>query len=105
MPAKNGTASDDGDDKDDHNHVKEHTVYKYSQDIPLAEEIVLDNKNVFLQIIDGKPVISRHIDLSMEKNIILYPHDDGLVSPIIPCIFCLVEWYYYSSYHTKGGNI
>src|SRR5690349_2153067 len=25
LPAKNGTASDDGDDKDDHNHVKEHT--------------------------------------------------------------------------------
>jgi hypothetical protein len=86
-------------------NVKEHTVYKYSQNIPLADEIVLDNKNVFLQIIDSKPVISRHIDLSMEKNIILYPHDDGLVSPIIPRIFCLVEWYYYSSYQTKGGNI
>jgi hypothetical protein len=28
-------------------NVKEHTVYKYSQDIPLAEEIVLDNKMYF----------------------------------------------------------
>ena len=86
LPAKNGTASDDGDDKDDHNHVKEHTVYRYSQDIPLAEEIVLDNKNVFLQIIDGKPVISRHIDLSMEKNIILY------------YIHMMMAWYHLS-YH------
>ena len=86
MPAKNGTGSNN-DDKEDDNNVKEHTVYKCSQDIPLAE----DNKNVFLQIIDGKPVISCHIDLSKEKNIILNPHDDGLVSPIIPYKFKNVQ--------------
>ena len=79
------------DEEEDDNKVKEHTVYKYSQGIPLAEEIVLDDKNMFLQIIDGKPVISPHVDLSEEKNIVLHPHEDGLVSPIIPYKFRNVE--------------
>jgi hypothetical protein len=85
LPRKNGIGSDN--DEDDDTNVQEHIVYKYSQDIPLAEEIVLGNKNVFLQIIDGKPVISSYIDLSKEKNIVLYPHDAGLVSSILPYKF------------------
>src|SRR5215212_1632042 len=45
------------EDDEKYPNAKEHTVYKYSKDMPLAEEIQLgDNQNVFLQIIDGKPV-------------------------------------------------
>src|SRR5436189_730128 len=72
-------------DQQQQQQTKEHTVYKYSKDIPLAEQIILDNKNVFLQIIDGKPVISPKLDLSEDQNIILLPHQDGIdgaVSPI-----------------------
>ena len=89
LSVENDSGGDNNDE--DNNKVKEHTVYKYSQGIPLAEEIVLDDKNIFLQIIDGKPVISPHIDLSEEKNIVLHPHEDGLVSPIIPYKFRNVE--------------
>ncbi len=38
--------------------LKEYTVYKYSKGIPLAEQIILGNQSVFLQIINGEPVIS-----------------------------------------------
>ena len=45
------------------NKVKRHFVYHYGNDIPLAEQIVLGNKSVFLQIdADGKPVISPYLD-------------------------------------------
>lgn len=87
LPAKNDIGSDDDDKENGDNNVKEHTVYKCSQDIPLAEDIVLANKNVFLQIIDGKPVIYCHIDLSKEKNIILNP--------------MMTAWYHLS-YHTSS---
>jgi hypothetical protein len=33
---------------------KTYAAYKYSRDIPLAEEITLGTENKFLQIIDGK---------------------------------------------------
>jgi hypothetical protein len=59
--------------------VKEHFVYHYSNEIPLAEQIVLGNKSVFLQIDEnGKPVISPYLDLSKEQNIVLHPHEDGV---------------------------
>src|SRR5829696_8441894 len=45
--------NDSEDDKDKETiKVKTHTVYKYSTDLPLAEEILLNNESVFLQIID-----------------------------------------------------
>jgi hypothetical protein len=58
----------------------EHVVFKYSKDVPLAEEITLgaNGKYVFLQILDGKPVISGLIDQSQEKNIIIKPHGQCL---------------------------
>jgi hypothetical protein len=82
------SAQDDQEEQDQ--LVKEHEVYKYSKDIPLAEQIILDNKSVFLQFIDDKPVVSPKLDLSKEQNIILYPHQhgiDGSVSPIEPLSF------------------
>ena len=68
-------------------HPKEYTVFKYSKDIELAEEITLANKNVFLQIIDSKPVVLEKIDLSEQKNIIIKPHEQGTASPILPYAF------------------
>ena len=58
-------------DKD--SDVKQYNVFKYSTDIPLAEQIKLGEDYVFLQIVDDKPVINYSIDLSKSKHIILYP--------------------------------
>lgn len=69
---------------------KEYSVYKYSKEIPLAEQIILGNESVILQIIDDKPVISPQLDLSEEQNIVLKPHEHGIsgvASPIIPLKF------------------
>jgi hypothetical protein len=69
---------------------KEYSVYKYSKEIPLAEQIILGHESVFLQIIDDKPIISRLLDLSKEQNIILKPYQHGIsgvASPIIPIKF------------------
>lgn len=37
---------------------KEYALYKYSKGISLAKQIILGNESVFLQIKEGKPVIS-----------------------------------------------
>ena len=39
-------------------------VYKYSQTVPLTEQILLNGKNVFLQIINSNPAISSSIELN-----------------------------------------
>ena len=45
----------------------------------LAEQIVLENKSVFLQIDNkGKPVISPYLDLSADPGIVVYPNEDGI---------------------------
>jgi hypothetical protein len=61
---------------EEHSSVREHNVFKYSTGIPLAEQIKLGEDYVFLQIIDDKPVISRTIDLSKTKKIVLYPREN-----------------------------
>jgi hypothetical protein len=93
--AHNGSSATNTEREQDHEEQqqskpKEFTVFKYSLDIPLAEEINLAGVNKFLQIIDDdsdddgtdssgtnkkkkKPVISDKIDLSEEKHIILKP--------------------------------
>jgi hypothetical protein len=62
--------------------VKEHFVYHYSNGIPsLAEQIVLGNKSLFLQIDienDYKPVVSPYLDLKDDQGLIIYPHEDGV---------------------------
>ena len=63
------------------------TAYKYSKDIPLAEEIELGNQNVFLQIIEGEPKISSEINLSKARNIIIKPHARSEATPMIPYAF------------------
>ncbi|MGB0028838.1 MAG: hypothetical protein WBP64_18580 [Nitrososphaeraceae archaeon] len=70
-------------------NVQEHTVFKYSKDIPLAEEVTLGDlgRNVFLQIIEGKPRISHMIDMSQEKHVIIKPHNQGTASPALPYQF------------------
>lgn len=69
--------------------VEEHTVFKYSKDILLAEEISLGDlgRNVFLQIIESKPKISNSIDLSQTKHVIVKPHNQGTASPALPYLF------------------
>src|SRR6476646_6603224 len=51
---------------------KEFVFYKYSKDIPLAESILIKNHPVFLQIKNGKPILSETIDLGDQ---ILIPPD------------------------------
>lgn len=65
---------------------KTYTAYKYSKGIPLAEEITLGNRNVFLQIIDGNPVVTAELSLT-DKNIIVKPHERSENTPIIPYSF------------------
>ena len=47
---------------------------------PLAEQIILGNKSVFLQIDnkDRTPVIHTRLDLSKDRDIILLPQQDGI---------------------------
>lgn len=82
--------SDEEDQQQKEDKPKEYTVYKYGKGIPVAEQIILDNKSVFLQIIDGKPVISSELDLTEEQNIILHPYEHGIsgaASPTLPIKF------------------
>jgi hypothetical protein len=67
----------------------EHIVFKYSKDVPLAEEITIgkNGKNVFLQIVEGKSTITDIIDQSKEQNIIIKPHSQGTISPALPYSF------------------
>ncbi len=49
---------------EDHKENKKrqpHVINKYSQGIPLAESILIDNKAAFIQIVDGKPILSSKI--------------------------------------------
>jgi hypothetical protein len=93
--SKGKTSQTNEDDNDNNEQTpKIHTVYKYSTDIPLAEEILLDNESVFLQIIDGKPQISSMIDLRKQKGIVLIPHENSsqVIAPVvIPYSFKNVE--------------
>jgi hypothetical protein len=70
---ENSTSDEEEEEEDsEDSDVKQHNVFKYSTDIPLAEQIKLGEDYVFLQIIDDKPVINPKIDLSKTKKIILY---------------------------------
>jgi hypothetical protein len=51
---------------------KEYLTYKFSQGIPLTESVLVNNIPYFLQIIEGKPVLSLKIDLG---DIIIVPPD------------------------------
>jgi hypothetical protein len=74
--------------KDNNNESKPkiYAAYKYSKGIPLAEEITHGNKNVFLQIINGEPLISPELDLK-DQNIIIKPHARSENTPVIPYTF------------------
>jgi hypothetical protein len=77
--------------KEEKKEAREYEVYKYSNGIPLAEQIILGNKSVFLQIDRNRnPVISPKLDLSNEQDIILLPRQDGVngtASFIVPLRF------------------
>ena len=45
--------------KDKEKKPKPYTAFKYSKDVSLAEEILLGNQNVFLQVMDGKPTTKK----------------------------------------------
>jgi hypothetical protein len=53
---------------------KKYTVYKYSNDDGLAEEIILGGRSKFLQIVDGQPKILDEINISDENGVIIKPH-------------------------------
>ncbi len=74
----NGSNNNKNKSKD--KKIKEHYVYHYGTGIQtLAEQIVLGNKSVFLQIDNkGKPVISPYLDLSQDQGIKVYPNEDGI---------------------------
>jgi hypothetical protein len=75
--------------KDNNNNEpkpKTYTAYKYSKDIPLAEEITLGSRNLFLQITNGEPIISPELDLK-DQNIIIKPHARSENTPVIPYTF------------------
>ena len=68
-----------GNGKKNGKDIKEYFVYKYDRDIPLAEQIILDGKSVFLQIdSDGNPITTFNIDLIKNRGFILSPHQDGV---------------------------
>jgi hypothetical protein len=53
------------EDQDKHNDYKPtYPINKYSQGIPLAESILVNNIPYFIQIINGKPVYKQKIELS-----------------------------------------
>lgn len=59
-------------------------VRKYSTGIPLAEQILIGGRSMFLQIIGGKPKLSSAIDLTQQKGIVLKPHQSiGSTPPIM----------------------
>ena len=74
----NGSNNNKNKSKD--KKITEHYVYHYGTGIQtLAEQIVLGNKSVFLQIDNkGKPVISPYLDLSQDQGIKVYPNEDGI---------------------------
>jgi hypothetical protein len=64
--------------------AKEIFVRKYSAGIPLAEQIKIGGRSMFLQIIDGQPVFKSVIDLGQERGVILKPYQSiGSTPPIM----------------------
>lgn len=51
---------------------KKYTFYKYSEGIPLAESILINNIPMFLQVENGKPILNYNIELDYQ---ILVPPD------------------------------
>jgi hypothetical protein len=67
------------DGKEKYKGAKSYYVYKYNKNIPLAEQIILGNKGVFLQIDnEGNPITSVKLDLSKDQGLILEPQQDGI---------------------------
>ena len=59
--------------------TQNHTTSINTKNIPLAEQILLGNKSVFLQIDnDGNPITSVKLDLSKDQGLILEPQQDGI---------------------------
>jgi hypothetical protein len=76
--------------QEDKDTVKTYSVYKYSKDVTLAEEILLGYQSTFLQIIDGEPFTKPVLDFSKERNIVLKPHE-STNQVIIPYAFKDIE--------------
>jgi len=95
------------DDDTEEEEIKSVTVFKYSQGIPLAEEIEIDNDRKFLQIIDDKPVLSTEIDLSKITGVKLKLKPNALVggTPILPYTFKNEEEIKYYINVAKNENI
>lgn len=60
------TSTDDNAEQEEKKDNKKilYIINKYSQEIPLAESIFVDNIPYFIQIIDGKPIYKQEIELS-----------------------------------------
>ena len=60
--SRKSTKNKEDQDQDDYKNY--YPINKYSQGIPLAEAILVNNIPIFIQIIDGKPVYNPEIELS-----------------------------------------
>jgi hypothetical protein len=64
---------------------KEYSVYKYTKKDGLVEQIQLAGHSKFLQIVNGKPILTNQIDQSEERGLVLKPQlVIGGSPPIMP---------------------
>src|SRR4051812_6131356 len=74
----NYTPTFSNEDKKNNNKMTTHLFYKYSKGISLAESILIDNHPFFLQIQNGKPVLSETIE--MDNQVIVPPDKSSYLS-------------------------
>ncbi len=65
----------DLEDEDDQEKKIKYYIQKYTKDIPPVESVLIGEKPMFLQVIDGKAVLSEEIQLP-DSNISLRPLDN-----------------------------
>lgn len=63
--------------------VKKYTSYKYSHRDELFEEIRIGGQPAFLTIVDGKPKLVKEIDQSQERGMIIKPHSNLGMQPVL----------------------
>ena len=83
MDYNSDNSRDDTQDKGDSPKKIKIPLYKYSQDITLAESIILSNKPMFLQIVNKKPFLSERIEIDDYQIIEPVRVSDNLSKPYI----------------------
>lgn len=67
----------------DQSKVKKYTSYKYTNKEELYEEIRIGGQPAFLTIIDGKPKLVKEINQSEERSMIIRPHSNLGMQPVL----------------------